>query len=290
MKMDLLQLRYFLESAESESFTKTAQKHMVPTSSVSASVKRLEKELGVKLFDRNANKIKLNAKGRMFAETLSLAFDQTNAVISEITAPEQQKQEITLLVLARRGWVTDLVIEYQKQNPEICFRMSHNGALTDHSGFDIIIDKQSNQYMGYTHHVLMTEKLCIKAHKRSPFAGKQLTMSHLQNAPFIMMGKTTFMRQTLEKHALGCGFSPNIIMECEDRHCLLNCVKAGLGLTVGTEGALNDPLESDIISLNINDFCETQTICLYHRQRCKNHTAISSFVNFLLQSGSKQAL
>lgn len=285
--MDLLQLRYFVESAKNESFTKTAQNYMVPTSSVSASIKRLEDELGIKLFDRKANKIKLNAKGRMFAETLSMAFDQTNAVISEITASEQPKREITLLVLARRGWITDLVIRYQKQHPEISFRMSHNGGVTDRSTFDIIIDEQSERYIGYAHVVLMTEKLCIKAHKDSPFAGKPLTLSHLQNAPFIMMDKTTTMRQILQKHSMRCNFTPNIVVECEDRHCLLNCVKAGLGLTVGTVSALTDPLESDIVPLDVSDFCETQTICLYHRQRHKNDTAISGFVDFLLKNASE---
>lgn len=283
--MDLLQLQYFLESAKNENFTKTAQKYTVPTSSVSASVKRLEEELGIKLFDRKANKITLNAKGRMLAQTLSMAFDQTGAVISEITAPEQPKREITLLVLARRGWVTDLVIRYQKHHPEISFRMSHNGGVTDRSSFDIIIDEQSDQYLGYSHHVLMTEKLCIKAHKDSSFAEKQLTVSHLQNAPFIMMDKTTAMRQILEKHAARCGFSPNIVIECEDRHCLLKCVNAGLGLTVGTVSALTDPLESDMVGLDVSDFCETQTICVYHRQHPKNDTEISCFVEFLLKNG-----
>ena len=43
--MELLQLRYFFESAKSESFSKTAEKYMVPITSVSASVKRLEREL-----------------------------------------------------------------------------------------------------------------------------------------------------------------------------------------------------------------------------------------------------
>ena len=288
MKMDLLQLRYFIESAKTESFTKTAQKYTVPTSSVSASVKRLEDELGIQLFDRKANRIKLNAKGRMFAETLSLAFDQTNAVISEITALEQPKREITLLVLARRGWITDLVIRYQKQHPEISFRMSHNGAVTDRSTFDIIIDEQSERYIGYTHFVLMTEKLCIKAHKDSPFAGKQLTVSHLQNAPFIMMDKTTTMRKILQKHSMRCNFTPNIVVECEDRHCLLKCVNAGLGLTVGTVSALSDPLELDMVPLDVSDFCETQTICLYHRQSHKEDTGISGFVEFLLENGSEQ--
>ena len=42
--MEMLQLRYFYESAQNESFAKTAEKYMVPTTSVSASVKRLEKE------------------------------------------------------------------------------------------------------------------------------------------------------------------------------------------------------------------------------------------------------
>ena len=285
--MDLLQLRYFVESAKNESFTKTAQKYTVPTSSVSASVKRLEDELGIKLFDRKANKIKLNAKGRMFAETLSLAFDQTNAVISEITAAEQPKREITLLVRARRAWITDLVIRYQKQHPEISFRMSHNGGVTDRSSFDIIIDEQSEDYIGYAHFVLVTEKLCIKAHRDSPFAGKQLTVSHLQNAPFIMMDKETAMRQLLQKHSMRCNFTPNVVVECEDRQCLLKCVKAGLGLTVGSVSALSDPLESDIVSLDVSDFCETQTICVYHRQRHKNDTAISGFVEFLLKNASE---
>ena len=40
MKMDLLQLKYFLESAKNENFTKTAKNNVVPTSSVSAAIKR----------------------------------------------------------------------------------------------------------------------------------------------------------------------------------------------------------------------------------------------------------
>ena len=57
--MELLQLRYFFDSSKNESFAKTAQKYMVPPSSVSASVKRLESELGCRLFDRQSNRIKL---------------------------------------------------------------------------------------------------------------------------------------------------------------------------------------------------------------------------------------
>ena len=48
--MELLQLKYFCDAAQSENFSKTAKKFGVPTSNISQSVKRLEKELSTPLF------------------------------------------------------------------------------------------------------------------------------------------------------------------------------------------------------------------------------------------------
>ena len=47
--MELLQLQYFCDAAERESFSATAKAYFVPPSAVSQSVKRLELELGVPL-------------------------------------------------------------------------------------------------------------------------------------------------------------------------------------------------------------------------------------------------
>lgn len=83
--MELLQLRYFYESSQNENFAKTAEKFMVPASSVSASVKRLEKELGVNLFNRTSNKITLNEKGYILSEALGEIFEKLDFAVSEIT-------------------------------------------------------------------------------------------------------------------------------------------------------------------------------------------------------------
>ena len=58
----VLQLTYFCSAAETESFAKTAQKYGILAQGVSQSVRRLEKELGVSLFDRYANRIVLNER------------------------------------------------------------------------------------------------------------------------------------------------------------------------------------------------------------------------------------
>ena len=58
--MEMLQLKYFKDAAETQNFSKTAQKFTVPTSAVSQSIRRLEKEMGTPLFARTSNRITLN--------------------------------------------------------------------------------------------------------------------------------------------------------------------------------------------------------------------------------------
>ena len=79
--MEMLQLRYFYESAKNESFAKTAEKYLVPTSSVSASIKRLEAELGIRLFDRSANRITLNANGKKLQQSLCTVFNELDQAV-----------------------------------------------------------------------------------------------------------------------------------------------------------------------------------------------------------------
>jgi len=64
--MELLQLKYFCDAAKTQNFSQTAKKFMVPPSDISQTVKRLEKELGVALFSRHANRIVLNENGKRF--------------------------------------------------------------------------------------------------------------------------------------------------------------------------------------------------------------------------------
>ena len=47
--MELLQLMYFCDAAETENFSRTAKKYHVPPSDISQSIKRLELELSAEV-------------------------------------------------------------------------------------------------------------------------------------------------------------------------------------------------------------------------------------------------
>ena len=88
--MELLQLTYFCDAAITQNFSKTAEKYNVPPSNISQSIKRLEKELSVSLFDRCANRVALNAQGQAFFETEAL-------LVRGLSAAEQEQLFALLL-------------------------------------------------------------------------------------------------------------------------------------------------------------------------------------------------
>jgi len=122
--MEILQLRYFYESAKNENFAKTAEKFMVPTTSVSASVKRLENELGCKLFDRTSNRIILNNNGKRFQQSLCMIFDELDHAVENLSDNNHDDREIKMLVRAVRSNITDYIIEYNSMYPNIVFKCS----------------------------------------------------------------------------------------------------------------------------------------------------------------------
>lgn len=66
--MEIRQLEYFIAVASEMNFSRAAQQVHVVQSALSTSVGKLEKELGVELFDRSKQQIKLTPAGELFRE------------------------------------------------------------------------------------------------------------------------------------------------------------------------------------------------------------------------------
>lgn len=64
--MELLQLQYFITLAECQHMTRAANSLMVSQPSLSNTLSRIEKELDVKLFDRQGRNIVLKIMARWY--------------------------------------------------------------------------------------------------------------------------------------------------------------------------------------------------------------------------------
>lgn len=276
--MEFLQLRYFLDSARLESFAKTAQKYMVPTTSVSASIKRLEGELGCKLFDRFANRVLLNDNGRRLQQSLQVVFTELEHITGVLSCKQTDTREIKMLVRAMRAKITDYIIEYKEKHPHISFKTVFDFDTTDTENYDIIIDDAPEKYIEYENFELCSMRILLKACADSPLCGRRLTLNQLQNHPFLSMGEQSSMHHILINACKRAGFNPNIVVQSNDTQCYKKCLESGIGIGLGRD----DPQEysANIKFLNVTDFDARQTVYAFYKKQ-HAYGNIEHFINYL---------
>lgn len=278
--MELLQLRYFFDSAKTENFSRTAEKYMVPPSSVSAAVKRLEGELGVQLFDRTDNRILLNGNGKRVQQSLCIVFDELDKLRDSFAENPETRREIRLLVRTLRSRITDYIIEFKAKYPNTLLDAQFGFSENDLDSYDAIISLADPSLERCGKIELFTQRLCVKASADSPLRGRKLTLSQLSNQPFLSMGQGSASHEILLDVCRRAGFTPNIVMRCDDSHCYRKLLEEGIGLCISGENTLTDRS----IKLDVTDFEERQTVYCYYKKGIEEKD-FSRFLQFLRNKG-----
>lgn len=277
--MELLQLRYFFESAKNESFSKTAEKYMVPITSVSAAVKRLEQELGCTLFDRQSNRIKLNDNGRLLQKSLFMIFNELDNVKTLLSPAAADTREIKLSVRALRSAVTDYIIEYKALHPSVDFNTVFDFGSTEYKSFHIIIDDSPERYPGYESFELCSKLIRLRAASNDPLCGRPLHLKDLWNRAFVSFGEHTGTHKMLVDACKKEGFTPNFAVQTNDLQCYTKYVEAGIGIGFGRFDA-GDPISRNIQYLDVVDFTARQTVYVIFDPH-QDHGNVREFLEFL---------
>jgi DNA-binding transcriptional LysR family regulator len=84
--MELRQLRYFRAIARTGSFSAAAAEEFVVQSALSQQIRKLEEELGLKLFERTTRMVRLTREGAALLELAERVLDDVDLVVAEADA------------------------------------------------------------------------------------------------------------------------------------------------------------------------------------------------------------
>lgn len=95
--MNITTLQYFVSAVELSSFTKAAKKHYVAQTAISQQIAKLEAHIGIKLFDREKNRVILTDAGQIFYEDITnVLYEYEVAIRKAKSFQDRQKKMITI--------------------------------------------------------------------------------------------------------------------------------------------------------------------------------------------------
>lgn len=229
--MDTLQISYFLKVAETEHMTNAAKELHVSQPALSRSLRMLEEDLGVKLFDRLGRRLVLNENGRQFY-TSALQFqrgiqDLKNAPLTntELTG------ELTVQIRVDNLAVMQAVADFCSRYPGIrvcavttsCVNPSELYWDFALDAINPLFSQEKSRYMP-----LFEEPYMLAVAENLPhLKGSVVSLAEAQEIPFVIPTEEQELTKMILAYCQEAGFRPVCRMETNDYLIMLSMVSQG---------------------------------------------------------------
>lgn len=189
--MELTQLYQFLEVARQGNITHAAQRLYISQPALSKSIKLLEQELGVQLFDRRKNRILLNENGALALRHISAALDELESMQKALLAAAQKPQLMRFCAQSASS-LRFFVSQFNAAHPEIETR---SDVVPVDEIRPLLLDRQYDIAFSFApstmpdiHSIpLGLEQILISAPLHHPLAGRRcLTLQDLDEQDFYL--------------------------------------------------------------------------------------------------------
>lgn len=217
--MELLQLKYFQSVAKYENITKAAKELHISQPSLSITIKRLEEELSVPLFNRKGKSLELNQYGKRYLTHVNSILSDLENAKSEILELYGEKNTHISLSATATLFLTGLLKDFLTKHPDITMTQSILYEKT-------ILENLKNRTIDFaitspplldndieTIELLEEELVVVipKCHKLSKL--KSVYLSELKNENFIELTENYSFKNALKKLFDQAGYAPNVIFE-----------------------------------------------------------------------------
>ena len=255
--MDVRQLRQFVAVAEHLHFGRAAQALSMAQPPLSRTIRAIEQELGVALFERNKRKVFLAGAGRALlpeARAVLAAAARLADIARGAAAGEQGELVLSFVSIVDYSFLPDLLRRFTRRYPNV--RVDLREATTDVQVADLRAGRcdcgillgplsadGAEPGAALDYRALVSESMVLAlpaAHARAD-PGAPIALKALAGEAFICSPRHVAPRlyDAIIGACAAAGFSPRIVQEAIQMQTIISLVSAGMGVALVPESIMS---------------------------------------------------
>ncbi|WP_054714522.1 LysR substrate-binding domain-containing protein [Rhodococcus sp. SMB37] len=256
--MEIHQIRAFLAVAEELHFGRAAQRLHVAQPPLSRTIKQLEKELGITLFERSTRSVQLTEAGQALIEPARAILDAVRLAEMAVTAAGRGRTGRVRIGFA--GTSHHLVGRWAKlvrrTHPGIEFVLTSSAYASEvlnrlsEGTLDIGIVRMLFFPPGIASRVIARENLVVALPREHRLAGQAaVQLADLAGEGWVMLPSESgsMLRELLLRLACDAGFTPRIVQSAPDSLSLVALVSAGVGCTLTVSSVARHVVNPEVV-------------------------------------------
>ncbi|NIJ36334.1 DNA-binding transcriptional LysR family regulator [Sphingopyxis panaciterrae] len=242
--MKLQQLRQFVAVAETLSFHRASERLNIAQPPLSMAIRRLENDLGTRLFERNSQSVRLTEAGKAALEPARKAIfhaDQVRQVLAQVESGEMGRLRVAFVPSAMLTFLPRTIARLRVEHPSIQLDLVENDtqailSLLDNGQADIgIVRHPAPQTASITLVPIQNDGYIAALPEDHRLSGcTRIRLENLATDSFVFPSESRnpTMFFSVKATCAQAGFLPNIVQHGEQAHTILAFVESGIGVAL----------------------------------------------------------
>lgn len=279
--MNLNQLRYFIEVAETNSFTKASENLFITQPSLSVSIQKLEEHLGVKLINRGKSMV-LTSSGKYLLERSKAILNEVEFVERKLRQSHIDKRMLRIGILHSLpiASIVKLISDFSRLHSDIMIEQISGSMVElekrlEKKDIDLAINISKEQKDGYVLQRLFSQNYRVTVSENHHLARrKSLSFKDLDGIAYIERVQCE-IKDDLQNLFTAKKVLPKVVCRTVDDRLSNNLVTLGKGVAIM-------PVRQErfgILYLPFSDISLTRQVCLLSKSD-NNSKVVNLFHEF----------